>query len=322
MRANMKSTGERFSITGIETMFDARRAPWDGLGEKVSGALSSEEAIKAAGLDWNVIQSDVFSGEGEQAHGFKINIRDKDRKVMGIVTDRYKIVQNREAFNFTDTLLGEGVRYETAGSIHSGRRVWLLAKLEGRMMTDEKIDPYLVFTNSHDGTGAIRVAITPIRVWCQNTLNLALKKASREWSCIHKGAIDEKLNEARMTLLNAEQYLDQLEAEMGALKLQKMTDKQVMDVIDRLLPLDEVKDGERKSNNVKRDRMVLKQIYFEAPDLQVIEKSKFRLINAVSDFATHTAPARLTENFQENRFLKTVDGHPMIDKAYEILQAM
>lgn len=322
MRINLRAAGETRTATGIETMFDARRTPWNGLGKDVSGAVDSEEAIRLAGLNWNVTQSNVYAENGTQAPGFKINVRETDGKVLGVVSDRYKIVQNSEAFSFTDALLGEGVKYETAGSINGGRRVWMLAKLEGRLITDEKVDPYLVFTNTHDGSGAIRVAITPIRVWCQNTLNLALKQAKREWSCTHKGDINEKMNEARLTLLNAEQYLQRLENEVGTLKLQKMTDDQVMKAIKMLFPLDEAETSSVKINNVLKKRMALEQIYFDAPDLKAIEKSKFRLVNAVSDFATHSRPARLTANYQEKLFMQTVDGNPLIDKAYEMVRQL
>ena len=90
-----------------------------------------------------------------------------------------KVVQNEEAFAFTDELLGEGVTYETAGSLQNGRRTWILAKLPTRyIISGDEITPYLVFMNSHDGSGAIKAAMTPIRVVCQNTLNLALSTAT------------------------------------------------------------------------------------------------------------------------------------------------
>ena len=93
------------------------------------------------------------------------NVRDSDRKVLGVVTNRYKVIQNEEAFSFTDSLLGEGVRYETAGSLQGGKKVWLLARMpQDYIITGERISPYLVFSNTHDGSGAIKVALTPIRV--------------------------------------------------------------------------------------------------------------------------------------------------------------
>lgn len=130
--------------------------------------------------DWNVIQKNIVTADGTAIDGFKANVRDNDDSVLGIVTDRYKLVQNSEAFAFTDALLGESVRYETAGSLQNGRRTWMLARLPHQyIISGDEITPYLVFMNSHDGTGAIKVAMTPIRVVCQNTLNMALANAKR-----------------------------------------------------------------------------------------------------------------------------------------------
>lgn len=301
----------------VETMFSVRETPWHGLGQIIADAPTSKDAIILAGLDWSVIQKPVYTSTGI-IPGYKANIRDIDERFLGLVTDRYRIVQNREAFEFTDALLGEGVKYETAGSLASGKRVWMLAKMETATITDEKIDPYLVFTNCHDGTGAIRVAITPVRVVCQNTLNLAMKKASRHWSAVHTGNMESKLEEARNTLLNAHEYMDVLEEEFGELKLKKLTDDKLDEYIEMLLPMDELNDSPRKVNNIKDMRAELRYRYFNAPDLQPIEKSAYRFINAVSDFATHTEPKRRTKNFQENLFMKTIDGNALIDKAYEI----
>lgn len=164
----------------IETMFYTRTAPWHGLGTKVDEALTSKDALIYAGLDWQVLQEPVYTSAGELVSGYKVNVRDTDRNILGIVSDRYKIVQNEEAFSFTDALLGEGVKYETAGSIANGKIVWMLARMPQRyIISGDAIEPYLVFSNTHDGSGAIRVAMTPIRVVCQNTLNLALRGAQR-----------------------------------------------------------------------------------------------------------------------------------------------
>ena len=104
---------------------------------------------------------------------------------MGVVSDRYRIVQNEEAFQFTDDLLGEGVTYETAGSLQGGKKVWMLAKLpEKYIIAGDEVTPYLVFFHSHDGSSGVKVAMTPVRVVCQNTLNLALGTAKRIWTVL------------------------------------------------------------------------------------------------------------------------------------------
>lgn len=253
--------------------------------------------------------------------GYKANVRDKDGKVLGVVTDRYKVVQNSEAFSFTDELLGRGVRYETAGSIQDGRKVWMLARMPREyIITGEQITPYLVFSNSHDGTGAIRVALTPIRVVCQNTLNLALDNAKRSWSMIHTGDIQGKLKEAEQTLGLAERYMSALGQEIERLHKVKLQDRKVLEWIEQLLPMEEDASRQQKKN-VARIREDMKVRYFDAPDLQDVGKNGYRFINAVSDYATHAKPLRETVNYKENLFARTMDGHALIDRAYQMVKA-
>ena len=113
----------------VESMFYVRETTWHGLGTKVQEAQRLEDALIMSGLDWKVVQESIYTPQDELIEGYKANVRDVDRKVLGVVTDRYKVIQNEEAFAFTDELLGEGVRYENAGSLQGGRRVWLLAHM-------------------------------------------------------------------------------------------------------------------------------------------------------------------------------------------------
>ena len=107
----------------VETMMYVREKPWHGLGVEVSEAPNSEDALRFAGLDWNVRQENVFNSRGGVIKGFKANVRDSDDSVLGVVGDRYKVVQNRDAFKFTDELIGTDVRYETAGSLREGKQI-------------------------------------------------------------------------------------------------------------------------------------------------------------------------------------------------------
>ena len=305
----------------IETMFYVRETPWHGLGTRVLTAPASKEALEVAGLNWKVIQEPVYTEANELIEGYKANVRDSDSKVLGVVTNRYKVIQNEEAFSFTDSLLGEGVRYETAGSLQGGKKVWLLARMpQDYIITGERISPYLVFSNTHDGSGAIKVALTPIRVVCNNTLNLALSSAKRSWSMIHTGDIQGKLEEAKDTLFKAESYMDELGKEIEDLRMKRMSDQQVLDYIEILLPLDENMTAQQKKNIIRLQED-MKMRYFDAPDLKGVGKNAYRFINAVSDFATHAAPLRKTANYKENVFSRTVEGNPLIDKAYQMVCA-
>lgn len=302
----------------VEMMFSVRQTPWHGQGIVVADAPTSADAIRLAGLDWNVIQEPVFTDSGIEIPGYRANIRDTDKKVLGIVTNRYKVVQNQDAFNFTDDLLGEGVTYETAGSLATGKRIWLLAKLDTMNITGEEIEPYLVFTNTHDGSGAVRVAITPVRVVCQNTLNLALNTAKRSWSCAHKGDVAGKCEEAKEILFNTKVYMKELDREIGELKLKKMTNDNIKSFIDTLIPIDD-NAPDRTVIRLKDARTEIMDRYLYAPDLKCMEKSAYRFVNAVSDFATHSEPARMTKSYRENLFMKTIDGNSLIDMAYKMV---
>ncbi len=164
----------------LEIMFSVRDKPWHGLGTIVAEAPTSADAIRLAGLDWTVVQEPIYTNFNRLAEGYRANVRSCDRKVLGVVSDRYTVVQNADAFSFTDGLLGKGVRYETAGSV--------------------------------------RAAVTPVRVVCNNTLNLALSTAGRSFSMIHTGNIRDKIQEAKDTLFMAEKYMDCLGVEFEQLR--------------------------------------------------------------------------------------------------------
>ena len=305
----------------VETMFYTRQKPWHGLGTMVQEAQTSKDALILAGLDWQVIQKPIITEDGIPISGFKANLRETDNRVLGVVTDRYRTIQNHDAFAFTDSLLGEGVTYETAGSLQNGRRVWVLAKLPQRyIISGDEITPYLVFMNAHDGTGAIKAAMTPIRVVCMNTLNLALSTAKRSWSTNHVGDIRGKLEDARYTLLYADLYMQELGKAIDKLNRQKLSDRKVYEYIDALFPLVD-NASEQQKKNLQRMKEEVKVRYFEAPDLAHVGKNAYRFVNAVSDFATHAKPLRERANYRENLFAKTIDGNAMIDKAFDLVKA-
>lgn len=305
----------------VETMFYVRETPWHGLGTKVDEAPTSAEAIKLAGLDWNVVCEPIYTADNIEIPNMKANIRDTDRSVLGVVSDRYKIVQNKEAFEFTDSLINEEVRYETAGSLKNGKVVWMLAKMPERKILDDKFDPYICFTNSFDGSGAIRACMTPVRVVCNNTLNLALNNSTRQWSTRHIGDIEGKLIEAQHTLGLANDYMDGLSDEANKLVEVKVTDAQLEAIFDELYPVDINKDSQRKINNVLDFKDKLFKCY-AMPDIAQYKGTAWGIINATTDLVDHMAPARMTENYRENNWGTIMLGHPLVDLMYKKLNAL
>ena len=297
----------------VETMFATRSVPWHGLGTIVQTAPTSADAIELAGLNWKVISNPVYDIDGKEIRGFKANTRDSDQSVLGIVSDRYKIVQNNEAFNFTDNLIEEEeITYETAGSLRHGKQIWLLAKMPEAKVLGEQYDPYICFSNVHDGTGAIKVCMTPVRVVCQNTLNIALSTAKRTWSTRHVGDMEGKLAEARETLGMAKEYMTELDVMADKLANQKISDDEIAKVINDLFPVDMEKDSERKINNVETLKSNF-QICYMMPDIAQFRNTKWGVIQAMADMADHMQPARKTDTYQENNWGRIMSGHPFVD---------
>lgn len=306
----------------VENMFytsndyNNRFVPWHGLGIPLVESPTSADAIKVAGLDWRVEAREIFDAKGNKIPGFVANTRDIDNQVLGVVSNKYKIVQNSEAFEFTDSLLDEGIVYETAGSLKKGRTVWLLAKMPETKILDDTIDPYICFMNTHDGTGSIRVCMTPIRVVCNNTLNLALSSAKRSWSTCHMGNIQEKLEEAKHTLGLANTYIEELDKEANKLVSIKVSDAELEEMFDLMFPINYNEDSQRKINNIINLKNNLFYCY-DAPDIKAYKGTAYGIINAATDMVAHMAPNRLSINYQENNWGKIMTGHPFVDGIYK-----
>ena len=303
----------------VESMVYTREKPWHGLGTKVEEAPTSADALRLAGLDWRVEQKNIQLCGGSKVPGYKANVRSTDGKVLGVVSDRYRIVQNADAFEFTDSIIGGDVRYETAGSLNGGKKIWLLAKLPETEIAGDKTEPYLCFSNTHDGSGAVRVCMTPIRVVCNNTLNLALDSAKRAWSVRHTGSLQSKMHEARACLRMANTYMGALAEKADRMATTAITRDQLNRILDELFPVDE-HTTEREKQNIKKLRDEYMVCYF-APDLVKFRDTAWGAYNAMSDMITHNAPLRKTENYRENNWGRLMDGHVMMDKMTALLNA-
>lgn len=300
----------------VETMMYVRQVPWHGLGTMVTEAPTSADALHLAGLDWTVDQTPVYTDAGIEIPGYKANRRSSDNSILGIVSDRYRIVQNTEAFEFTDAIVGETengvVKYETAGSLNGGKKIWLLAKMPTQKILDDDVEPYMCFSNTHDGSGAIRICMTPIRVVCANTLSMALNTAKRQWSTKHMGDMQSKLEEAKLCLQLADKYMRGLDEEADRLANATLYREQIDEILNELFPVED-DASERKKRNVQAMKDDFYVAYF-MPDILKFGESAYRAVNAMSDVVTHTTPKRNTASYAENRWGRIMDGDAIFDQ--------
>lgn len=304
----------------VETMMYVRETPWHNIGTRVQEAPTSQEALRLAGLDWTVDPKPVYLEDGSLVKGYKANVRSSDNKTLGVVTDRYKIIQNTEAFAFTDNLIGGDVRYETAGSLAGGKKIWLLAQLPERELVGDKTETYMCFSNTHDGSGSVRVCMTPVRVVCQNTLNYALGTAKRAWSVRHTGDIQNKLHEARMCLAMADAYMEDLAVQADRMANTKLMEGEVLDILNELFPIDEATASQREKNSVQKMKDEFMICYF-APDIAKFRNTAWGALNAMSDMVTHNAPRRLAKNYWENNWGRIMGGHTLMDKMAQAIMS-
>lgn len=160
----------------VENMFAVGQTPWHGLGEVLQEAPTIGEAIELSGLNWEVGLKDLQTVDGIPVPN-RATYRKTDGSILGVVGPRYVPLQNRDAFDWFQPFLDAGeCDLHTAGSLCEGQKVWVLAKLNrdnSEIVSGDEVSKFILLSNSHDGTTAIRVGYTPIRVVCANTMAAA-----------------------------------------------------------------------------------------------------------------------------------------------------
>lgn len=301
-----------------------RAEVWYGMGMEVQDAKTSKEVIDLADLNWKVKQKPAYIDvDGNKIDtGYTINYKDSDNSILGVVGKNYKVVQNEDAFAFTDELVGDGthsVEYETAGELAGGKVVWMLARLPQVIVLDDEIDNYLLFSNSHDGTSAVRCCITPVRVICKNTLNLALRTAKRSWRYTHAGDLASKILDAKNTLIYADKYNKEFAKEAERLATKHLTHEDVERIVNVLIPPPKGENiSNRKMNNYDYARTNFMKAFNE-DDISNFRYTAYGIVNAIADFSQHTSPLRATDSYQERQLMSVINGDKLIDKAYKLV---
>ena len=284
------------AITNGQTaMMYAGETPWHGLGTKLEEPASAAEAISAAGLDYVVQLESLTTANGIPVPKRKAVIRTDSNTVLGVVGNSYQPVQNHQCFGFLDDMVAEGeIRYHTAGALGQGEKIWMLAKLPGEIRVKESEDvteQFLLLSNSHDGSSALRVYFTPIRVVCANTLGMAERKSRGQGvSIIHKGDLTAKVAEAQEILGLAKYFYRNLDRRINRLAWHYPTRGQLETYFSMLYP-DNPESKNQRSANIRKELFHL----FEHGRGQNIPETKlttWSAFNAVTEFVDHHRSTR------------------------------
>ena len=265
---------------------------WHGLGQTVEGSMTAEQAIDLAGLGYEVVKENLLI---EGANGFKTivpdnfaTVRNDTNEILGVVGNRYEIVQNREAFKFFDAIVGEGANmamYETAGALGKGEKIFITAKMPDFIRikgTDDISEVYVLLTSAHDGSGSIIATITPIRVVCQNTLNMALGSAKNKVCIRHTKNAKVALETAHKILGISHAYVEEVNEIFNTLSLKSVTDAKVKELVADLFK-SEAKD-QTKIEGIQNDVM---QSYFAGVGQSKIIGTAWGVYNGITHYLDH-----------------------------------
>jgi phage/plasmid-like protein (TIGR03299 family) len=323
----------------------AYKPAWHGLGIVIDELMTAADCLRQVPeLASDIVPTPVYAKNPETGFfvpidGYVANVREDDFKPLAVVGERYKILQNTEALSFLDDLVDSGeAKYEAVISLKGGAKVSLLARLPREVkIGDDELATYVLLSNSHDGSSAITLAATPIRVVCQNTLTAALSSAKRQFKVRHTTSLAGRLTEAREALGVVFNYMSEFEDTAERLLDTSFTDAEFEAFLSQLVVVPEdAGRGQTLSTNtqdvirsiaynhlsVPDSENDKKMVRVNLPDLQPIKNTKWWAYNAVSTYNQHFAPSKKTKRAtaEENRFKRVMGDAPSItDKAFGLL---
>lgn len=291
---------ELCTVNGRTAMFYVGEVPWHGLGCRLDAPATAREAIQAANLDYDVTLANLTTTDGLPVTSRKAVVRTDTDDILGVVGTSYVPVQNREAFAFLDAIVADGsLRYHTAGALRKGERIWLLAKLPGQIrvrFSEDVSEKYLLLHNSHDGSSALRVHFTSVRVVCSNTLSVAERQGRGEGVSIrHQGDLPSKIRQARDVLGIAARHFDDQEGHFDLMARHYPNYSQVSAYFKSLVP-DPEEGNKARAENVRNELFRL----FEngkGQDIPEIKLTTWAALNAVTEYVDHFRPTRAKSEF-------------------------
>ena len=313
---------------GDASMMYVGKAPWHGFGTKLEKPATAAEAIKSAKLDWRVVKEPLFVRKARRylplEGQYAIYREGRPKNVFGVVSESYTPLQNGEAFEFFDFIVGaDAAIYHTAGALGKGERVWLLAQLPGhiRVVGDDITEKFLLLTNSHDGTRGVQIKFTPVRVVCQNTLTMALRDGD-SISIFHTPRIWRDLSLARRQLDLIDTRYQDIEDEFRKLAAVILDSDRAAEFVAGVFPEPERGDDEREFERERERAKKLRQKsieLFEAgkgSELPGVRGTLWGAYNAITELIDHHQRYRS----QESRMATIVfgDGAAIKKRAFRV----
>jgi phage/plasmid-like protein (TIGR03299 family) len=295
-------------LAGGQTAFVTARQPaWHQLGEVTDRCLTAAEIMAKAFLGGWRVRKITLHGEEITPNGVtRIDCPDKwmtvrthvetgETQYLGVVGEDYTPVQNEEVAEMLDKLVDAagGAHFETAGSLRGGRRVFVTMKLPQGMSIAgvDDMDLYLAATTSHDGTAALRVDATPVRIVCANTDRAALAATKGYYVFRHTSNVHSQIAQAREAMGLMWDYFTAFEQAAEKMINSTLTMGGFENVIDQLWPLP-VDASEATQRNHKQRTATLRYLLRDADTQAAIRGTRWAGYQAVTEYVDHFAPAK------------------------------
>ena len=298
--------------------FDSRKNYFDGCGTEITGAQKTETAIKLAGLDFEVQKQPLFLGNGKQAEGCYANVRMDTEQILGQCKERYEVLQNSEAFDFLDSFIENGANYVNAGTVKGGKQSFIVAETEPMKILGDEFKPYILFTNSFDGSTGVQAMFTPVRVFCSNCFVAASKQAENKITIKHSKNMKDKLMIARDIMLKNTKYLDYIKERSEELAVTELTKEQFESVVEKIVPIKPEATGAilERQEAFRQDIMRA----YDEDDLQNYNNTVYKALMAIADAESHKKTLRVTDNAQFQAMGRIMGGMVLLNAAAQEIQ--
>lgn len=275
-----------------------RTTTFANIGTDVSELKTSDAVLTKAGLNYNVVKKDMYlqdvSGNWLNYPDKKFTVIDGTDQVLGVVSSKYEVCQNRDAFSFIDYIGGDevGFEYVKAGQTNGGL-VYIIAKLPNVTLLGDAITPYIIFQNSHDGLNSVKATISPLRIVCQNQFNVSFKESSNTVRIIHSSKMDQRMLAAREMMRDVASYMETFEETAENLVSKKISYDQVIKLFNDVFKYDPVKMSPRQISNFEDARSEFLACY-NNDDNQNFKGTAWGVMNGAADYLTHHKSVRRT----------------------------
>lgn len=275
------------------------------------------QVLEASGLNYEVEKRPVFMEGGIQIPNRYVTVRKSDNHPYDVVSDKFEIVQNAEAFDFVN-YMGSDLQFEKAGETQSGM-IYIIARLPEVSVLGDKFTPHVIFRNGFSGKVQITAAICPLRIVCQNQFNVAFREASNTVTVRHVQNAERKLEEAREVLRVSADYMDRFNYEAERLAKMKLSKRQYETVVDGMFPAASLEDNPFRRKTLNDAREAFLRAY-DANDNQNFKGTAWGLVNAYTDYITHKDPQGKTSTKEEGRFTRVTFGNTGINRMIEAVE--